>query len=366
MKILYIEPFYSGAHQQWIDSYAKNSKHQITILSLPGRKWKWRMHGAAITLSDKFNNLNNKFDLIICSDMLNLPVFKSLCENNIANTKLITYFHENQLSYPWSLNDADTKINRDLHYGYINYTSSLISDFNFFNSNYHLKSYLNELKIYLSKMPDWKNLHTLDIIKNKSEVLYIGCELEQFQLTQVENSIPIILWNHRWEYDKNPELFFKTLGRLKKNNIRFKLVVLGESYKNSPRCFEEAKIKFKNEILHFGFCESIEEYKKWLLQADVLPITSIQDFFGVSIIEAVASNVYPLLPNRLSYPEILDFKNHKELFYESDEQLYDKLYNYLNNYKILRKSIIKYRNFVNRFSWKNIVETYDKKFEKIC
>ena len=54
MNILYIEPYYSGSHKRWIDSYKKYSKHDITILHLPGNKWKWRMHGGAITLSNQF------------------------------------------------------------------------------------------------------------------------------------------------------------------------------------------------------------------------------------------------------------------------------------------------------------------------
>ena len=39
MKILYVEPYYSGSHKQWIDSYKKNSRYKIEILGLPGRKW---------------------------------------------------------------------------------------------------------------------------------------------------------------------------------------------------------------------------------------------------------------------------------------------------------------------------------------
>ena len=54
MKILYVEPYYAGSHRQWIDSYKDYSKHEIDILSLPGKKWKWRMHGGAITLANKF------------------------------------------------------------------------------------------------------------------------------------------------------------------------------------------------------------------------------------------------------------------------------------------------------------------------
>ena len=33
MNIIYIEPFYTGSHKQWIDCYKKKSKHNITILS---------------------------------------------------------------------------------------------------------------------------------------------------------------------------------------------------------------------------------------------------------------------------------------------------------------------------------------------
>ena len=73
MNILYVEPYYSGSHKSWIDSYQKYSNHKVEILSLPGKKWKWRMHGAAITLANKYNNMNKKFDLVICSDMINLP-----------------------------------------------------------------------------------------------------------------------------------------------------------------------------------------------------------------------------------------------------------------------------------------------------
>ena len=109
--------------------------------------------------------------------MLNLPVFKSLCEDNLAQSKVIMYFHENQLSYPWSPNDKDLKLDRDLNYYYINYTSSLISNHNYFNSQYHLDSYIDGLRKYLKKMPDFRNLESIDLIKKKSSVLPIGCNL---------------------------------------------------------------------------------------------------------------------------------------------------------------------------------------------
>jgi glycosyltransferase involved in cell wall biosynthesis len=42
-----------------------------------------------------------------------------------------------------------------------------------------------------------------------------------------------------------------------------------------------------------------------LQQADVIVSTARHEFFGLSVLEAMSAGVVPLLPNRLSYPELL-------------------------------------------------------------
>ena len=37
MKVLLVEPFFSGSHRQWTEGLVKHSRHEIEILSLPGR-----------------------------------------------------------------------------------------------------------------------------------------------------------------------------------------------------------------------------------------------------------------------------------------------------------------------------------------
>ena len=66
----------------------------------------------AVTLAQHLNKSNKTYDLILCSDFLNLPVFKSLCSKK-QQGPFVMYFHENQLSYPWSPDDDDKKLNRD-------------------------------------------------------------------------------------------------------------------------------------------------------------------------------------------------------------------------------------------------------------
>ena len=145
---------------------------------------------------------------------------------------------------------------------------------------------------------------------------------------------------------------------MKKNKIKFSLVILGQRFIKIPKIFEEVKNKLKAEIMHMGYCDSFLGYKKWLCKADILPVTSNQDFFGISIVEAIYCNTIPLLPNRLSYPEILCKKDNPELFYNDDNELYSKLSELIIDYKNLRNSTSKYRELVNRFDWKIIKYKY--------
>ena len=79
-------------------------------------------------------------------------------------------------------------------------------------------------------------------------------------------------------------------------------------------------------------------------------------------IEASFCNTIPILPNRLSYPEIFDKKSNSNIFYENNELLKNKLKTYLinHNYK---------KNYINKnlmkFDWNNIKNFYDSEFEKI-
>ena len=124
LNICLIEPFFSGSHKKWANEYQNHSSHNIEIISLKGVYWKWRMHGGAITLAQEYNQLEYKPDIILASDMLNLPLFKSIAD--IGSIPIAMYFHENQITYPWSPNDRDVSKGRDHHYGFINYSSALV------------------------------------------------------------------------------------------------------------------------------------------------------------------------------------------------------------------------------------------------
>ena len=357
MKILIIEPYFEGSHKSWTLEFQKFSTHTIELLTLPGRHWKWRMHGGAITLAQQYNNLNFKPDIILTSDMLNLPLFKSIARTD--KTPIIMYFHENQITYPWSPNDRDVSKGRDHHYGFINYSSAIVSDYNLFNSDFHRNSFTDSLKNFLSNFPDFNDYNNIDIIKRKSKTLYLGLDLKKFDTYKHKknNNKPIMLWNHRWEHDKNPNEFINMVAELDKKNLDFECILLGKNKQKKSGYFDEFINRFPNRILHAGYCETFDEYASFLWQSDICPITSIQDFFGISIAEAVYCNTLPLLPDRLAYPEIYKKENNIDVFYSNKEELNSKIEKIITSKNLRLKNNVKL--LIEKFDWDYMIKKYD-------
>ena len=364
MKILIIEPYYTGSHKSWSIGFKRNSSHSIKILSMKGHFWKWRMHGGAVTMANEFHSLNYKPDLILASDMLDLSTFVSLTKRETIGIPIVLYFHENQITYPWSKTDRDIMKNRDNHYGFINYTSALSADFILFNSNFHMNSFLNILPTFLKQFPDYNELETVNTIKQKSNVLYLGLDLGKFDKIKTKKTkTPLILWNHRWEYDKNPELFFSVLKKIRSKGLNFSLAIIGENFSNSPTIFDSAKKDFKNQIIKWGYLNSRKNYAEWLCKSDILPVTSNQEFFGASVMEAIYCNTWPILPKRLTYPELIPRDLHNTHLYQSEKELINKLTWALENLSSIRKNKLKFIS--KRFDWKNISPIFDKTLTEV-
>lgn len=363
MKITLLEPFFSGSHRKWALDLQKKSSHKIEILSLPGRHWKWRMHGGAVALAKQFNKSDFNPDLIIATSMMDLTSFLALTRERSSKVPIAFYFHENQLTYPWSPQDRDKNNKRDNHYSFINYTSALAADKVLFNSEYHKNAFLEALPGFLNQFPDKRGKESIKLIEEKSEVLYLGLDLKRFDafrfFEEEKQREAVLLWNHRWEYDKNPEQFFNTLFELKRGGVEFKLIVLGEQNDVNPSIFGEAKEVLHEEIMHWGYSESFDEYAQWLWKADILPVTSNQDFFGGSVIEAMYCNCIPLLPNRLVYPEHIPDKLESTLLYEG-ESLFNRLKGAIRKVNIYRQ--YDYQSVIKKYDWSELIDKYDLLF----
>jgi len=367
LKICLIEPYYTGSHAQWAQGFKDHSRHDVEILSLNGQYWKWRMHGGAVTLARKFMDMNNYPDLILATDMLDLSSFLALTRIKTAHIPTAVYFHENQLVYPWSPTDRDLKHRRDRHYGFINYVTALAADTVFFNSAFHRRTFLSALTPFLKHFPDHRELNNIESIAHKSEVLHLGLNLEALRAhaprVRHTSTTPLVLWNHRWEYDKNPEDFFKVLLLLHEEGVDFEVAILGENFSQKPEIFDTAQRQLGKKIVQYGYADSQADYARWLWKADILPITSNHDFFGASVAEAIFCGCTPLLPRRLTYPELLPEDEFSRYFYGDMDELKDKLQHLLTEKNL---STDKTAAAMARFDWKQMAPHYDDAMERCC
>ncbi len=315
-RILVLEPFHGGSHRAFLQQWTANCNLNFKILGLPDKFWRWRTRHAAIYFADKLNSFPQKelqFDLIFCSSMLNLPEFRGLAPKVLRNLPAVVYFHENQLVYP--IHDATR---RDQNTILVNFKSALAAEQVWFNSAYNRDTFLNQLPEFFERMPDNKPSAAIETIRRKSKIFPPGIEPPPKQNIKI-NSPKHILWAARWEADKNPKDFFQALRMLGKHKVDFHLSVIGEKVSRVPKDFVYAKKEFANQIINWGYADSREKYLNILAESDIVVSTAIHEFFGISVVEAIAAGAYPLLPRRLAYPEVLGLAEYPErecFFYE--------------------------------------------------
>ncbi len=358
--VLLLEPYYGGSHARFVDGLRRYTRHRATLYTLPARFWKWRMHGAAVTFARRLQQERLRPDVLFASDMLDLTTLLALARNTLAGLPVVLYMHENQLTYP---PPPGTK--RDLHYGWINYASMLAADRVLFNTRFHRDAFFDELPRLLKHFPDFNNLETIETLQARSQVLPLGIELASHDphRTTRDPGAPIVLWNQRWEYDKDPETFFRALYRLADEGLDFRVILAGENFRNVPEEFETARRRLGQRIIHYGYEPDPAAYSRLLWQADIVVSTAQHEFFGLATVEAIYCNCYPILPNRLSYPELLPPETHPRHLYDDFEGLLERLRWAITHLDELPQPSL--RHYVARFDWSRMIGAYDEVFEEL-
>ena len=367
MNILAIEPYYSGSHRAFLKGLQENSAHEIIPIKLDYRRWKWRMHGDSVKLAEMSSHISEEIDLLLVSSMTNLPAFLALTNPRFAFTPKVMIMHENQLTQPMPEGEE-----RDLTYCYINYLSMLSADKLLFTTEHHLNELMEALPEFLDHFPDDKHYNTIDQIRDKSLVMYPGLNLSVFDAqpdTRDQNKRPVIVWNQRWQFDRNPTMFFKVLNRLNDVDLEFDLILAGDTQHKKPEEFERAWKRFGDQITHFGYVENVENYSKLLHSGDIVVSTATHEFFCVAIMEAIYCGCHPLVPNRLHYPELIPKSLHKPLLhapvlYDTEDDLFRSLKDLLTGVtKPLPKSSL--QNINKHLDWKEMIDRYDALFDQL-
>ncbi|XP_017082007.1 glycosyltransferase-like domain-containing protein 1-like [Drosophila eugracilis] len=336
--ILIIEPFYGGSHKQLIDTVIEGLSHtDYEIFSLPAKKWHWRARTSALHFSQLIP-LDHEYRVLFTSSVLSLAELIGI-RPDLGTCRKIVYFHENQLIYPV----REVK-QRDCQYGFNEILSCLAADIVIFNSQFNCTSFLDNVQPFLKIQPDFKIQQIREKIEKKCQVLYFPVRFHRFpnkrlvvkedinaDLDRDQDGLHLI-WPHRWEHDKNPKLLTEALYELNERNVNFKVTICGESYQEIPEAFNNIQERLGEKLVNFGHLKR-EDYVQTLLTGDIVISTADHEFFGVSMLEATFCGCFPIVPNKLVYPEIYP----KENLYNTSNSLIKKLYNFCRNPKVFRK-----------------------------
>ncbi len=348
LQVLAIEPYYGGSHRAFMHGLAERSRHRFQLLTQPARFWKWRMRGSAIRLAERMARSRYEPDVILATDMLSLAEFLAMDRRKVP---AVLYMHENQLVYPTRVQDE-----RDVHFGFTNITSCLAATRVAWNSTYHMESFLEAAYDLLRKMPDERPEGVAAAIRDRSVVIPPGIDLAAIDAVDIKRrEPPVILWNHRWEHDKRPELFFEAMERLDRMGLDFRIAVLGESFEDQPDVFVEARRSLGPRIARFGYVKDLAEYHGWLGQSAISVSTADQENFGIAAVEAAYAGARPLWPDRLSYPELMPGREH---LYRDMDELVDKLSHLVESgfdARVYRRHVRE----LSRFGWDEVIGRYD-------
>lgn len=306
MNILALEPYYDGSHRAFLDDWIAASRHSWTLLTLPANKWRWRMRHSAVTMAAEATErmaAGERWDMVFCSDMLGLAEFLGLAPTAVRSLPSIAYFHENQLTYP-----VQHEQERDYHFFFSNMNTALAAGAVWFNSGFHRDSFLAALETFLRRMPDHQPLHAVNAIRARSSIHPPGIiPVPHAPCPMPHASHPLhILWAARWERDKDPETFFKAVDLLAAGGTEFQLSVIGGgNARDVLPVFEEARAQHAGRIRRWGYQAARQDYVDALSEVHVVVSTAQHEFFGISMVEAIAAGAYPLAPDRLAYPEVI-------------------------------------------------------------
>jgi glycosyltransferase involved in cell wall biosynthesis len=359
LKFLFIEPFFGGSHKEFAEGLMAHSRHKFDLLTLPSRFWKWRMRGAALHFAEKIHSLAD-YAGIITSNLMSLSDFKMLTGSDCP--PVLVYFHENQITYPLAPGEA-----LDVQFGFTDITTGLAAQKILFNSHTHHNDFFSALPGFLRLMPEYRPHWVTETIQKKTDVCYPGCRFEgkRIPLQPPEPGPPIVVWNHRWEFDKNPDDFFAALDAVEKMGANFQLALLGENFQMVPKPFLAAKERYKDRIVQYGYAPSRTDYLNMLSRGAVVISTAQQENFGISIVEAVRHGCLPLLPKRLSYPEILPKEYHADFLYQNQTELVEKLFHLLSSHQQMQQTRQALSDAMGRYAWENVIEEYDEILEEL-
>jgi len=279
-KALLLSAYDAESHRHWHQMLTSGIlEYHWTVITLPAHHFYWRVRSNALSFAlEHGETLSRGYDVLIATSMLDLATLRGLVPELVQIPALV-YFHENQFNYPLRDPASEHRINNAQ---FASIVTALCAKRVLFNSDYNRRTFLSGTQKFIKRMPDGLSPTIPQTIEKKSAVLPVPIHADsgfhgRSNLSESENGAAAnavdLVWAHRWEFDKQPEVLFNALEKL-----------------YATPGFTESGVTVRLHVMG----------------------TALHDFQGLGMIEAIHQGCIPLAPNRVAYPEYIP----QELLYE--------------------------------------------------
>jgi glycosyltransferase involved in cell wall biosynthesis len=303
MRVLLLSAYDAPSHAHWHRCLrAGIPDWHWQLLTLPPRHFSWRIRGNPLGwFPARAELLSAGYDLVLATSMVDLATLRGLVPA-LAATPAVLYFHENQFAYP-----PGESRHGLLEAQMVSLYASLSADLLLFNSQWNRDSFLSGCSALLEGFPDAVSPGVVETLTERSQVLPVPLPELPDARPRAATGRPLqLLWNHRWEHDKGPELLLELAGALvEKKECSFTLHVVGQQFRRRPPEFERLRtlLDEAGALGSWGYRADRGAYLDLLGSCDVVLSTAHHDFQGLAVLEACAVGCTPLLPDRLAYRE---------------------------------------------------------------
>lgn len=167
------------------------------------------------------------------------------------------------------------------------------------------------------------------------------------QLVPVAQRDNIIVFPHRWDRGKRPELLIQIAADLWKRRKDFKvLITTGRKELTGDDTTSAALLAQQSFSYEVKTGVSKNDFYNLLASAKIVLSTTIEENFGYSVMEAVALGCCPVVPNNCSHPEILQYVD--GFMYSDPGRAVDLLNAYLDHPISFVESAVRYDTVVSQ------------------
>ena len=271
-----------------------------TLKTQAARHFSWRVRASDWIWGLQADaDLDRKYDLIMATSLSGLAGLKAL-RPNLARIPTWVYFHENQFAHPLETRQSGV---HQVGWQFSSLQNALCSDWVSFNTAFNRDSFFEGLRRMLKRMPERLPGKPVKRLQARSDLLPVPLSEDFTSLRDGPNDASLIVWNHRWEWDKAPERFLRALVELKQEGLPFRLAMLGCGGGKDDR-FAAERQALGDSIVHWGEADAAN-YRDWIGRAGIGVSSALHDFQGLAMLELAQAGAKVVVPRRVAYPECL-------------------------------------------------------------